>query len=140
MDAQVVGPAGRVVGVDLAEQMLAVAERKAKRLGLTNVSFRTGDATTLPFGAASFDAVTSRFCLMFLPEIPKTAGEIARVLKPGGWVAAAVWSAAEKNPSMGLAMAAIKQLIELRRRTRPRPGFSPRQSGRKLAGLFNRPA
>ncbi|ALA60501.1 class I SAM-dependent methyltransferase [Nitrospira moscoviensis] len=136
LDAQVVGPAGRVVGVDLAEQMLAVAERKAKRLGLTNVSFRTGDATTLPFGAASFDAVTSRFCLMFLPEIPKTAGEIARVLKPGGWVAAAVWSAAEKNPSMGLAMAAIKQLIELPPPDPTAPGIFRLANPGELAGLF----
>ena len=84
LDAQVVGPAGSVTGMDLAEQMLAAAERKAQRLGLANVSFKTGDVTSLPFESNSFDAVTSRFCLMFLPEIPKAAAEIARVLKPGG--------------------------------------------------------
>jgi ubiquinone/menaquinone biosynthesis C-methylase UbiE len=111
--AQVVGPGGSVTGIDLAEQMLEVARRKASSLGLSNVTFRTGDATTLPFDANSFDAVTSRFCLMFLPDIPKAAVEIARVLKPGGWLAAAVWSAPEKNPSIGLSMAAIKQVIEL---------------------------
>mgnify|MGYP001342190298 CR=1 FL=1 len=45
---------------------------------------------------------------------PATApGEIARVLKPGGWIAAAVWSAPEKNPSLGIAMNAIKQVVEL---------------------------
>ena len=75
LGAQVVGQAGSVVGMDLAEQMLAAAERKAKRLGLTNVSFKTGDVTSLPFDANTFDAVTSRFCLMFLPEIPKAAAE-----------------------------------------------------------------
>jgi ubiquinone/menaquinone biosynthesis C-methylase UbiE len=110
---QVVGPGGSVTGIDLAEQMLEVARRKASSLGLSNVTFRTGDATTLPFDANSFDAVTSRFCLMFLPDIPKAAVEIARVLKPGGWLATAVWSAPEKNPSIGLSMAAIKQVIEL---------------------------
>ena len=113
LGAQTVGPSGRMVGMDLAEQMLAVARRKATALGLTNVTFRTGDATTLPFEANSFDAVTSRFCLMFLPEIPKAAAEIARVLRPGGWVAAAVWSAPEKNPSIGLSMEAIKKVVEL---------------------------
>lgn len=113
LDAQTVGPAGRVTGMDLAEHMLAAATRKAARLGLANVSFQTGDVTALPFEAQSFDAVTSRFCLMFLPEIPKAAAEIARVLKPGGWVAAAVWSAPEKNPSIGLPIAAIKQCIDL---------------------------
>jgi enediyne biosynthesis protein CalE5 len=136
LDAQVVGPAGRVVGVDLAEQMLAVAEGKAKQLGLSNASFRTGDITTLPFDTNSFDAVTSRFCLMFLPEIPKAAGEIARVLKPGGWVAAAVWSAAEKNPSIGLAMAAIKQLIELPPPDPTAPGIFRLAKPGELADLF----
>ena len=111
--AQTVGTTGSVVGMDLAEQMLAAADRKAKRLGLTNTTFRMGDVTCLPFDANSFDAVTSRFCLMFLPEIPKAVAEIARVLKPGAWVAAAVWSSPDKNPSIGLSMAAIKQVIEL---------------------------
>lgn len=113
LGAQTVGQSGSVVGLDLAEHMLAVAERKAKRLSLHNVSFKTGDVTALPFEADSFDALTSRFCLMFLPEIPKAAAEIARVLKPGGWVAAAVWSAPEKNPSIGLSMEAIKKVVEL---------------------------
>jgi ubiquinone/menaquinone biosynthesis C-methylase UbiE len=111
--AQAVGANGSVVGIDLAEHMLTVAEKKAKRLGLHNVMFRVGDVTTLPFESASFDAVTSRFCLMFLPEIPKAATEIARVLKPGRWVAVAVWSAPEKNPSFSLSMAAVKQVIDL---------------------------
>jgi ubiquinone/menaquinone biosynthesis C-methylase UbiE len=111
--AQAVGANGSVVGIDLAEHMLTVAEKKAKRLDLHNVMFRVGDVTTLPFESASFDAVTSRFCLMFLPEIPKAALEIARVLKPGRWVAVAVWSAPEKNPSISLSMAAVKQVIDL---------------------------
>lgn len=111
--AQTVGVDGSVVGIDLAEQMLTVAERKATRLGLRNVTFKVGDVTTLPFESASFDAVTSRFCLMFLPEIPRAAVEIARVLRPGAWVATAVWSAPENNPSIGLSMAAVKQVIDL---------------------------
>jgi ubiquinone/menaquinone biosynthesis C-methylase UbiE len=134
--AQTVGPSGSVIGVDLADQMVAAAERKATRLGLTNVTFRTGDVTTLPFEAGSFDAVTSRFCLMFLPDIPKAAAEIARVLKPGGWVAAAVWSAAEKNPSIGLAMAAIKQLIELPPPDPTAPGIFRLANPGELASLF----
>jgi ubiquinone/menaquinone biosynthesis C-methylase UbiE len=113
LGAHTVGPAGRVVGIDLAEQMLAVARRKATAQGLANVTFRPGDATTLPFEANSFDAVTSRFCLMFLPEISKAVAELVRVLKPHGWVAAAVWSAPEKNPSIGLSMEAIKSVVEL---------------------------
>jgi enediyne biosynthesis protein CalE5 len=136
LGAQVVGPTGSVVGMDLAEQMLAAAERKAKRLGLNNISFRTGDVTSLPFDANSFDAITSRFCLMFLPEIPKAASEIARVLKPGAWVAAAVWSAPEKNPSIGLSMAAIKQVIDLPPPDPTAPGIFRLAKPGELAGMF----
>lgn len=111
--AQTVGPSGSVTGIDLAEQMLEVARRKALSLALANVTFRTDDATTLPFETNSFDAITSRFCLMFLPDIAKAAAEIARVLKPGGWLAAAVWSTPDKNPSIRLSLEAIKQVVEL---------------------------
>ena len=136
LGAQTVRTTGSVVGMDLAEHMLAAADRKATRLGLTNVSFRTGDVTSLPFESNSFDSVTSRFCLMFLPEIPKAAAEIARVLKPGSWVAAAVWSAPEKNPSIGLSMAAIKQVIELPPPDPTAPGIFRLAKPGELAGLF----
>ena len=113
LGAQTVGPSGSVIGLDLAEQMFDAARRKATTLGLTNVTFRAGDVTALPFETNSFDAVTSRFCLMFLPEIPKTAAEIARVLKPGGWVAAAVWSVPDKNSYLMIPITVIKQFLDL---------------------------
>jgi enediyne biosynthesis protein CalE5 len=136
LSAQAVGPTGSVIGIDLAADMLAVAERKAKRLGLTNVTFRTGDVTTLPFQAASFDAVTSRFCLMFLPEIPRAVAGIAQVLKPGGWVAAAVWSAPEKNPSISLAMMVIKQFIDFPPPDPSEPGIFRLAKPGDLAGIL----
>ncbi len=111
--AQTVGTTGSVTGIDLAEQMLDAARRKAASLKLSNTTFRTGDVTTLPFEAASFDAVTTRFCLMFLPEIPKAVAEIARTLKPNTWLAAAVWSAPDKNPYLKIPIDIIKQFIEI---------------------------
>ena len=134
--AQTVGPTGSVIGMDLAEHMLAAAARKAKRLGLVNVSLKTGDVTVLPFEADSFDAITSRFCLMFLPEIPKATAEIARVLSPGGWVAAAVWSAPERNPSIGLSMKAIRQVIELPPPDPTAPGIFRLATPGDLAGML----
>ncbi len=109
----VVGPEGSVVGIDLAESMVAVATRKAQAMGMKHVTFRTGDATALPFDATSFDTVISRFCLMFLPEIPKALKEMARVLKPGGYVAAAVWSAPDKNPFVRIPIDVIKTITPL---------------------------
>ncbi|MBI4002037.1 MAG: methyltransferase domain-containing protein [Nitrospira defluvii] len=136
LGAQTVGPRGSVIVIDLAEQMLAVAGRKAAALGLPNVTFRAGDVTVLSFEANSFDAVTSRFCLMFLPEIPKAAAEIARALKPGGWVAAAVWSAPDKNPSIGLSMEAIKKVIELPPPDPTAPGIFRLAKPGDLAGML----
>ena len=136
LGAQTVGPSGSMTGLDLAEQMLAVARRKATALGLTNVTFRTGDATALPFEANSFDAVTSRFCLMFLPEIPKAAAEIARVLKPGGWIAAAVWSAPEKNPYLMIPITVIKQFLDLPQLDPTAPGIFRLAKPGDLAGML----
>jgi enediyne biosynthesis protein CalE5 len=136
LGAQTVGPKGHVIGLDLAEQMLAVGRRKATALGLGNVTFRTGDVSTLPFEANSFDAVTSRFCLMFLPEIPKAVAEIARVLRPGGWVAAAVWSALDKNPSIGLSMEAVKKVVDLPPPDPMAPGIFRLAKPGDLAGML----
>lgn len=136
LTAQTVGTSGGVIGIDLAEQMLEAARRKAAVLKLSNVTFRTGDVTTLPFEAASFDAVISRFCLMFLPEIPKAVAEIARVLKQDTWVAAAVWSAPDKNPYLKIPIDIIKQFIEIPPPDPSAPGIFRLAKSGELAGMF----
>ncbi len=120
--AQAVGTRGSVIGLDLAEQMLAVARRKAQALGLDNVAFQSADVTALSYGSSSFDAVISRFCLMFLPDISKVTCEIARVLKPEGYLAAAVWSAPENNPFFSIPMTVLKTYLAL-------PPHDPEQPG-----------
>ena len=134
--AQTVGTSGSVTGIDLAGDMLAVAQRKAKRLGLLNVTFRTGDATTLPFETASFDAVISRFCLMFLPDVPKASTEIARVLKPNRWFAVMVWTSPERNPRIGLSMAAMMQVFDLPPPDPTAPGIFRLAKSGELAGML----
>ena len=134
--AQTVGSSAAVVGIDLAEQMLEAARRKADSLGLFNITFRTGDVTTLPFEAASFDAVTSRFCLMFLPEIQKAAAEIARTLKPGGWLSAAVWSVPDKNAYLMIPITVIKQFLDLPPPDSSAPGIFRLAKPGDLAGML----
>jgi ubiquinone/menaquinone biosynthesis C-methylase UbiE len=134
--AQTVGPTGNVIGIDLAEQMLDAARRKMSSLKLSNMTFEAGDATTLPFETESFDAVTTRFCLMFLPAIPKAVAEIARVLKPDTWVAAAVWSAPERNPYLKIPMDVIKQFIELPPPDPSAPGIFRLAKPKDLAGML----
>ena len=134
--AQTVDQSGSVMGIDLAKQMLEAAGRKAAMLKLSNVTFRTGDVTTLPFESASFDAVTTRFCLMFLPEIPKAVGEIARVLRPRTWMAAAVWSAPDKNPYLKIPIDIIKQFIELPSPDPAAPGIFRLANPGELAAML----
>jgi ubiquinone/menaquinone biosynthesis C-methylase UbiE len=136
LGAQTVGSSGSVIGLDLAEQMLTVARRKASTLGLANVTFRTGDVTALPFETDSFNAITSRFCLMFLPEIPKAAAEMVRVLKPGGWVAAAVWSAPENNPYLMIPITVIKQFLDLPQPDPTAPGIFRLAKPGDLTGML----
>ena len=113
LSALAVGKSGKVVGVDLAKEMLAVAQEKAKRQGLTNIHFQENDISNLPFETNHFDAVTSRFCLMFLPDIPKALSEIARVLKPGAYLSAAVWSDPQKNPFLQIPVQVLSKLIDI---------------------------
>ncbi|QOJ36037.1 MAG: methyltransferase domain-containing protein [Nitrospira sp.] len=135
---EVVGPEGSLVGIDLADSMLEVARRKAKERGLTHVTFRTGDVTALPFEGGSFDAVISRFCLMFLPEIPKAIAEIVRVLKPGGYVSAAVWAGPDKNPYLRIPMDIIKTIIPLPPPDPEAPGIFRLARPGDLAGMYGR--
>jgi ubiquinone/menaquinone biosynthesis C-methylase UbiE len=134
--AQTVGGKGSVVGIDLAQQMLDAAERKAASLQLSNLTFRAGDVTTLPFETASFDAVTTRFCLMFLPDIPKAVAEISRILKPDTWCAAAVWSAPDKNPYLKIPLDVIKQFIALPAPDPTAPGIFRLAKTGELSGML----
>ena len=111
--AGAVGPEGSVTAVDLSDEMLSVARRKAARMGLVNIIFKAGDVSVLGFEAGSFDAVLSRFCLMFLPDVAGTLAEIARVLKPGGYLTAAVWSVPEKNPFITIPVKVLSEFTDV---------------------------
>jgi demethylmenaquinone methyltransferase/2-methoxy-6-polyprenyl-1,4-benzoquinol methylase len=78
-----IGPDGRVVGSDFSEPMLEIARRKSGEEGLP-VEFGWADALDLPYGDASFDAVTIGFGARNLADLEKGLSEMARVLRPGG--------------------------------------------------------
>ena len=96
--AAVVGPNGRVSGVDAIHGMIAAARTEAQRLGLKNAKFDVAFADDLPFAASTFGAVISRFGVMFFPSPVDGVREMLRVLKPGRKLAFAVWHFAELNP------------------------------------------
>lgn len=82
--AGVVGPTGRVVGVDLAPAMLDQARHKLAQLGELPVTFIEGDAEHLDFPDATFDGVLCASSIFLMPDIPGVLREARRVLKPGG--------------------------------------------------------
>jgi ubiquinone/menaquinone biosynthesis C-methylase UbiE len=89
--AQRVGPDGSVLGVDLAERLLALARAKAKALQLGNAEFRSGDLLDLGLPAASFDAVVCVFGLFFVPDMAAAIRALWHVLRPGGKLAITTW-------------------------------------------------
>ncbi len=80
-----------VTGVDFAADMLADARARGSARGL-EIDFREGDAEALPFDDGSFDAVISTFGVMFVQQPESAAAELARVCRPGGRLALAVWT------------------------------------------------
>jgi ubiquinone/menaquinone biosynthesis C-methylase UbiE len=89
--AEAVGSAGFVLGVDLAEKMLALARDKSARRGLRNVEFRVGDLLNLGEPSAAFDAAVCVFGIFFVPDMPAAIRELWRVVRPGGRLAITTW-------------------------------------------------
>jgi ubiquinone/menaquinone biosynthesis C-methylase UbiE len=84
-----VGPNGEVCGVDASPEMIARAQKKARRTGV-DVSFKNAFAQSLPYPDARFDAVLTTVMLHHLPKTARAelAAEIRRILKPRGRVLA----------------------------------------------------
>jgi SAM-dependent methyltransferase len=103
--ARRVQPGGTVTGLDRNEGMLAVARRKAP-----DINWRLGRAEALPFEDGAIDAVLSQFGLMFFEDRSAASREMWRVLRPGGWLAIAVWDRLDQSPGYA-AMAALLQRL-----------------------------
>jgi SAM-dependent methyltransferase len=105
--AERVGPGGEVVLSDCAAEMTAIASARAKQRGLGNVTTRVLDLEQIDEPDGSFDVVLCREGLMLVPDPARGAGEICRVLRPGGRVAVAVWGPRDRNPWLGLMFDAV---------------------------------
>jgi SAM-dependent methyltransferase len=79
-----VGPAGRVTGIDMTDEMLVLARRGAAQMGMAHVSFEKSDMEALPFDNESVDVVISNGVINLAPDKPAVFAELYRVLRPGG--------------------------------------------------------
>lgn len=100
-----IGSMGRVVGIDPAPGMLALAKQRAP-----SVEWRQGVAESLPFPDQSFEAVVSQFALMFFTDRPQALREMLRVLAPGGRLAVAVWGSLDNMPAYAAEVALLNRM------------------------------
>ena len=125
--ARQVGPAGRVVGVDVSADQLSIARKAAAAAGVDNVEWLEMDGQDLRFADASFDAVTCAQALMFFPDPVRGVAEIRRVLRPGGRAAFVVWDERPRNPF-------FTTFFDVLARFAPSPPPDPRAPGQFRLG------
>ncbi|MEV5893757.1 class I SAM-dependent methyltransferase [Nonomuraea fuscirosea] len=88
---------GRVLGVDISAEALSRAEQLTRKAGVENVAYLCADAQTHRWSAPTFDAVVSRFGVMFFNDPPAAFSNLRRALRPGGRLALLVWQRRLRN-------------------------------------------
>lgn len=109
--ARLVGPSGRVLGVDISLPMLQGARAGAA----ASVRLAAMDAQALAFGERRFDAAVCQLGLMFVPDLERALREIHRVLRPNGRFAACVWSTPARVPFTGVLADALSRQLPAER-------------------------
>lgn len=130
--AELVGPAGEVVGADRSAVAIAAATRRIKAEGLANVRFVEGDPAVLAFDAP-FDAVAGRYVLMFQPDPAAMLRGLARQLLPGGLLVfhELDWAGARSYPPVPAYDRAVQWIM----RSLERSGADPHFAGKFAACL-----
>ena len=118
--AEQVAPGGTLISSDFAPEMIAAAQARAQRLGITNVRFRQIDAAGIDQPAASLDGVICRWGYMLMADPDAALRETRRVLRPGARVALAAWTAPTENPWASIP---IGELVERGHIEPPQPGM-----------------
>lgn len=121
--AKIVGHSGKVIGTDLSEAMLVVAKEKAAASQLNNIEYFCLDAESLSYDPASFDAVSIRWGLMFMPEPVRCLIAARNALKEGGRISLACWTGIENNPFVSVLMKPLGQYMEIPKPPSGTPGI-----------------
>jgi ubiquinone/menaquinone biosynthesis C-methylase UbiE len=135
--ARRVGPDGAVLATDLSPAILDYAEHEARAAGLANVAVRTMDAEALELEPGTFDAAICRLGLMYLPSLPSALAGVRRALRPGGRLAAIVFSTPDRNGFFSVPVGVIRRRAGLGAPVAGQPGpFSLGAEG-VLAGALD---
>jgi SAM-dependent methyltransferase len=111
--ARKVGASGRVLATDISSNILEYAQKMAQEAGLNNIETKVMDGENLNLEDETFDAVISRVGLIYFPDQQKALREMRRVLKPGGKVAAIVYSTPDKNKFFSVPVSIIRNRAKL---------------------------
>ena len=120
--ARRVGPDGAVLATDLSPAILDYAEHEARAAGLANVAVRAMDAEALDLEPGTFDAAICRLGLMYLPSLPAALAGVRRVLRPGGRLAAIVFSTPDRNGFFSVPVGIIRRRAGLGAPVAGQPG------------------
>ena len=104
-----VGAQGSVIGIDIAEEMVALANTYAKQLSRDNVRFERMDGENTTFADDEFDAVLCSYGIFFIPEMVNGLKEWKRVTKPGGWICFSAFGETGFQPQSDLFENRIRQ-------------------------------
>jgi ubiquinone/menaquinone biosynthesis C-methylase UbiE len=111
--AKKAGPTGYVLTTDISPNLLEFARKMAETAGVNNIETEIMDGENLTVADNSFDVVISRIGLIYFPDQQKALKEMLRVLKPGGRVAAIVYSIPEKNKFFSIPVSIIRSRAKL---------------------------
>ena len=106
------GPAGYVLAVDIADELLEIGAQSAREAGFQNIETRVMDGGELDLPDASFDAVICRFALMYMPDPVRALHGMKRVLKPGGQVSVVVYGV-NGSPEFSCAVSVVRRHLGL---------------------------
>jgi SAM-dependent methyltransferase len=109
--APVVGPTGLTLGVDISPVMVEAARIRAAEAGVAPVQFAAMDAHRLALAPASVNVAYCQLGLMLMADPPRAAAELARVVRPGGTVAAVVWGEAVRTVPFYAYLAAVHATV-----------------------------
>lgn len=128
--AKRVGPTGGVLATDISANILEYAKQMAMQAGISNIKTAVMDGENLTLEDEAFDVVISRVGLIYFPDQQKALKEMLRVLKPGGKIAAIVYSVPEKNTFFSVPVSIIRNRAQLPPPLPGQPGpFSLSQKG-----------